>query len=91
MANNLIMNNIIFFTALCQDWRVGSDGLLSFQGRDTKLERMLAKNQHAQRKKDILSIDVVGTSKVPNPDFQSQFKFIRISDSDFFFHRKMPI
>jgi hypothetical protein len=51
MENNLIMNNMIFFTALCEDCRVGSGGLLSFQGRDTKLERILAKNQHAQRKK----------------------------------------
>ena len=38
MEYSLIVNNMIFFTPLCQDWRVGSGGLPCFQhkaGSDT--------------------------------------------------------
>ena len=31
MEYSLIVNNMIFFTPLCQDWRVGSGGLSCFQ------------------------------------------------------------
>ena len=58
MEYNLIVNNMIFFTPLCQDWRVGSGGLSCFQDMDTKLDGILAKNQHTLRDFFILSIDV---------------------------------
>ena len=53
-------------------------GLSTFQGRGTKLERFLPKNQHILRKL-LNRIGVVGRcQKVPTFDFQSQFSMSKI-------------